>query len=250
MDVYSPKWADPRIALSFSSRRRFRCIAARRRHQLRSAFELVYDRYYREGLTAWNRHGMRIVPHQLLDTSWVLIAERGAVPLGTLSVIEDGAMGLPMEQLYPAEIWRLRQSNVRLAELACFALQDRCEKQSMTVLRTLLRTACEIGIREHIDELVICVHPKRSRFYARCMGFEVFGAVQYCPWACGHPAIPMKLTLQADSPATDAIARLSAHSQSFLSLIEPESIHCDDRAFFWRLLDQAENLPSDCRMAA
>ncbi len=135
MDVRCARCTEWREVISRSDPRPLRCITAHRRSELRAAFQLVYDRYYRDGLATWNRHGLRILPHQLLDTSWVLLARRGRSCLGTLSLIEDGAMGLPMEQLYPEEIWRLRRRQGRIAELTCFALQDQSAAESLTVLR-------------------------------------------------------------------------------------------------------------------
>jgi N-acyl amino acid synthase FeeM len=250
MDVRCAVRTKSHDTISRSDRRPLHCVAARRRHQLRTAFELVYDRYYQEGLTAWNQHGLRLIPHQLLDTSWVLLAQRGQTCLGTLSLVEDGAMGLPMEQLYPAEVWKLRQNHTRVAELACFALRDQSAAESMSVLRALLQAACEIGFREKLDELVICVHPRRGRFYERYLGFEPLGPYRCCPWVCGQPAVAMKLTLQAGSRATDVIASRGAHSECFDAFDEPDSLRFDDRAYFQRLLDHAKSAARPCRLAA
>lgn len=211
-----------------------RCIAARRRRELREAFQIVYDRYLRDGLASWNPLGMRILPHQLLDTSWVLLAKRAHDSLGTLSLIEDGAMGLPMEQLYPAEIWQLRRRQKRLAELACFALPDQAA-DSMGVLRALLQSACEIGFRRGIEELVICIHPKRARFYERRLGFEEIGPLRHCPWVCDQPAVAMKLALQAGSQATNLIAQRGLHSENFTSRVELGRLNHSDRLYFQRL---------------
>ena len=249
MDVRCALWTEAREAIPGSGRR-LHCTTARRRHDLRVAFQLVYDRYHRDGLATWSRHGLRILPHQLLDTSWVLLVRRGRRSLGTLSLIEDGAMGLPMEQLYPVDIWHLRRRQTRVAELACFALLDQPAAQSMSVLRALLQAACEIGFRRQIDELVICVHPNRANFYARRLGFEEFGPLRYCPWVCGQPAVAMKLTLQAGSRATDAIARRGAHSAGCVVSAETKALRFADRAFFWRLLDETTSAARPCRIAA
>lgn len=220
--------------LSFESRP-FRCLVARRRRELRDAFRIIYERYVRDGLTNRNSFGLRILPHQLLDTSWVLLAKRDQETLGTLSLIEDGAMGLPMEQLYPAEIWTLRRQKLRLAELACFATLDQSAAATMTVLRVLLQSACEIAFRNEIEELLICVHPKRARFYEKRLGFEEVGPLRHCPWVCGHPAVAMKLTLQAGSRATNLIARRSLHSENFANVVDAGRLIDGDRAYFRRL---------------
>ena len=119
------------------------CTPARRRGELQRAFQLIYERYFREGLSNWSPHRVRILPHQLLDTTRVLLANRGQQLCGTLSLIEDGAMGLPIEQLYPAEIWRLRRLEKRVAELACFALVEETVGENMSVLRRLAKVSLQ-----------------------------------------------------------------------------------------------------------
>lgn len=235
MDVRCALHTESRKAIPRSTPRPLHCVAARRRSELRTAFQLVYERYYRDGLANWNRFGLRILPHQLLDTSWVLLAKRGRECLGTLTLVEDGAMGLPVEQLYPAEIWQLRRRQARVAELACFALADQSAAESMTVLRALLQSACEIGFRRQIDELVICVHPKRVNFYEHRLGFEDLGPLRDCPWVCDQPAVALKLTLQAGSRATDLIARRGAHSEGFVNAAEAAPLKFADRKYFRQL---------------
>lgn len=212
-----------------------RCLVARRRRELCDAFQIVYERYVRDGLTNRNRFGIRILPHQLLDTSWVLVAKRSRNALGTLSLIEDGAMGLPMEQLYPDEIWNLRRRQLRVAELACFALVDQSADESMRVLRALLQSACEIGFRKGINELVICIHPKRVRFYERRLGFKEIGPLRHCPWVCDQPAVAMRLTLQAGMPAANLIAVRSLHSARITKVVERRQLIDGDRDYFQRL---------------
>lgn len=249
MDVNVNRSKGSSRAASRKPRRNLECAAAKRRSELQTAFRLIYERYRSEGLTSWNPHGLRILPHQLLDTTWVLLARRRRRLLGTLSLIEDGAMGLPMEQLYPAEIWRLRRAGKRVAELACFAVQDDSSGESMSVLRTLLRTACSISDDQQIDELVICVHPRRASFYERRLGFAELGPTRACPWVCGQPAVAMRLKV---SPLSQAAAVI-AHSDDYRAM-EPFAVQHQlrraDRAYFLRILESKMALPSPRRIAA
>jgi hypothetical protein len=234
---------------SQNRRRALQCGAAIRRREFEAAFRLIYDRYRGEGLTQWNPHGLRILPHQLLDTSWVLLARKRHRLLGTLSLIEDGAMGLPIEQLYPAEIWRLRREGKRVAELACFALADESSSESMSVLRTLLRAACSIAAEQHVEELVICVHPRRASFYERRLGFVELGPTRACPWVCGQPAVALRMAVGT----SDQAAAVIAHSEQPLAAM-PASMHRElrrsDRAYFLRLLQSELAVPSTRRIAA
>lgn len=235
MDVHCALHASSPEASFRFERPPLRCFAARSRRDLGDAFQIVYDRYIRDGLAERNHFGLRILPHQLLDTSWVLLSKRAHVALGTLTLIEDGAMGLPIEQLYPAEIWRLRRQQLRIAELACFALLDQSAGDSLGVLRALLQLACEIGFSRGVDELVICIHPKRARFYRRRLGFEEIGPIRGCPWVRDQPAVAMKLTLQAGSQATNLIARRSLHSKRFANVVDFRRLSGSDRVYFQRL---------------
>lgn len=237
---------------SFSARTEaapLRCIAARRRGDLESAFRLIYERYHHDGLADWSPRGVRILPHQLLDTSWVLLARRGRRLYGTLSLVEDGAMGLPMEQLYPAEIWRLRRQEKRVAELACFALWEKSASENRSVLRALLDSACRIAVERAIDEVVICVHPRRAAFYERRLGFQEIGATRCCPWVCNQPAVAMKLALTT-SNRTDAVTARQAEADSRWPSTAPTQLRRADRAYFLRLLDSAPAMTRVQRVAA
>jgi hypothetical protein len=225
------------------------CITARRRGDLESAFRLIYERYHRDGLADWSPRGVRILPHQLLDTSWVLLARRRRRLYGTLSLVEDGAMGLPMEQLYPAEIWRLRRQEKRVAELACFALWEKAAGENRSVLRALLDSACRIAVERAIDEVVICVHPRRAAFYERRLGFREIGATRCCPWVCNQPAVAMKLALTTGS-RTDAVTAKPATADSAWPLTEQTKMRRADRAYFLRLLDSAPAMTRVRRAAA
>lgn len=226
------------------------CVAARRRTDLELAFRLIYERYRDEGLANWNPRGLRILPHQLLDTTWVLLARRRRELFGTLSLIEDGAMGLPIEKLYPAEIWRLRRAEKRVAELACFALADGAARESMTVLRSLLRTACAIAADRGIDELVICVHPRRASFYEKRLGFAEMGPTRACPWVCGQPAVALRLAVDSTSQAAAVIARTSDSIVETFPNAMPRELRRSDRAYFLRLLDSELATPVPSRIAA
>jgi hypothetical protein len=185
-----------------------------------------------------------------LETSWVLLAKRGRSCIGTLSLIEDGAMGLPMEQLYPAEIWQMRRQQLRVAELACFASLDHSSSQSMAVLRAVLQAACEIACRRQIEQLVICVHPRRATFYERRLGFEEFGPLRCCPWVCDQPAIALRLNLRTTRNEIVALALRQSCSAPALADSESTPLRRVDRAYFRRLLDETTSSAGPCRAAA
>ena len=81
-----------------------RCRIARTREEREAAFRLVYSSYLRSGLGEMNSHEVRVTPYHLLPTTEVFIAEYRNEVIFTMSLVADGAMGVPMEHVYGEEI--------------------------------------------------------------------------------------------------------------------------------------------------
>jgi hypothetical protein len=180
------------------------------RESFLSAFRLIYRAYLRDGLTQPNSLGLRYIPHQLSDDSSVFIVRRDDRVVGTLTLIEDGQLGLPIESLYGSEINRLRRRNGRVAELSCLALEDTETIRCFSVLRGLLRAALELAKHRQVELLTVCIHPRNLSFYQRRLKFTQFGPLRYCPWVCDQPAIPMfrrlsTYTVRHDDVSNDII---------------------------------------------
>jgi hypothetical protein len=217
------------------------CAIAQRKESLRRAFGLIYETYLRHGLVGPNRLGLRILPHQLLETSWVLVATRGRDIVGTLSVIENGALGLPVESLYPKEITQLCRRARHIAELTCLATTGVVGTQSMPVLRELLRAAIRLSALRQIDCFTICIHPRHAPIYTQRLGFYRLGPLRSCPWVRDQPAIALSREL---SLPNDANSDLTLSAPSFRPIEEepgPASRAC--RAYFQHMLEEASPIP-------
>jgi N-acyl amino acid synthase FeeM len=226
----------------FSAERDLFSFVASKRESLSAAFRLVYDSYLRRGLVQANRPGLRILPHQLQDTSWVLLAARDGELLGTLSVIEDGELALPIESLYLAEMARLRYQSARVAELTCLATKEHLARtQSAQVLRELLTSAIQLSHHRQIDGLTICVHPRHARFYRERLGFSEFGPSRRCPWVCDQPAVAMILWL--DGQPTTPRNRSNGRPLVLPPEIEPRSALPACREYFQCLFDEVSPIP-------
>lgn len=164
-----------------------------------SAFGLIYRAYLRDGLTQPNSLGLRYLPHQLSDDSSVFLGTRDDRVVGTLTFIEDGVLGLPIESLYGPELTRLRRVDRRVAELSCLALEETETIRCFAVLRGLLCSALALARLRQVELLTVCVHPRNASFYKRRLKFTQFGPLRYCPWVCGQPAIAMFRRLPANT---------------------------------------------------
>jgi hypothetical protein len=211
---------------------------------------MIYRTYLETGLVQRNRIGLRILPHQLLETSWVLGAWREARLAGTLTVIEDGELGLPIAQLYPAEVGQLRRRGLRVAELGCLALDQRAGRDSRTVLRSLLEAATHLSVMRRIDCLAICVHPRHASVYRRRLGFHELGGIRRCPWACHRPAVGLTLMLgSADLAEAPLNWELEPPAVGWADN-DLQSSPLDCREYFQRLLDEASPMTWPVRRAA
>jgi hypothetical protein len=215
------------------------CSIAADKTSLRSAFELIYKTYLREGLARPNRIGLRILPHQLLPTSRVFLATLNHRPVGTLSVIEDGTLGLPMDSLYPTELAKLRGRGRRVAEFTCLATERLTATAYYPVLRELLWSAIQLTVRRRVDCLTICVHPRYSRFYQQRLGFAEMGPLRRCSWVCNGPAVAMSRNLDwsRGAPTLSAWPICGSATSSLDFSARPAGREARD--YFRRLLGEA-----------
>jgi N-acyl amino acid synthase FeeM len=226
------------------------CSVATDSERLRSAFGLIYKTYLREGLVRSNRFGLRILPHQLLDTSWVLLAVMNRRLVGTLSVIEDGRLGLPIESLYPAELATLRSQGRRVAELTCLATERLQASEYFPVLRELLWAAIQLTTRRRVDCLTICVHPRYARFYRQRLSFADLGPLRRCSWVCDGPAVAMSRDLDRTGGAPSISAWPICGSAACSLDLNASAAGRQVRDFYWSLLGEVSPIEWPERRAA
>jgi hypothetical protein len=163
------------------------------RDERQGAFELVYQSYLRAGLCQENRCGLRVTPYQLLETTDIINAQLRSEVISTVSLVRDGELGLPMEQIYPDEVAQRRDAGLRLAEVSCLADRRRSEFRFFELFCELGRVMAQLAYRTGIDELIVSVHPRHAPLYRRYMAFEQFGDRRDYPVVCGHPAVALRL---------------------------------------------------------
>ena len=164
------------------------------RLELFSAFELVYHAYLRTGLVEENPYQMRVTGYQTLRTTDVLIAKETDRIACTVSVVRDGALGLPMAALYQEQVDERREMGISLAEVSCLA-HDSERDGSFPMVVKLMSLVAQLAKARDVDQLLIAVHPRHSRFYSRFLGFEVIGAEKSYDVVKDNPAVAMMLDL-------------------------------------------------------
>jgi hypothetical protein len=144
-----------------------------------AAARLVHDTYVARGILRPHASGVRVTPYTLLPTSVVFVAKQGEEVVGTLSLICDSPMGLPMESIYGAEVQALRDQGRLPAEVGALCVSEHHRGAGVVYLlnRIMADTARLLGV----DDLVIAVHPGAEDLYRAALLFGRIGDLKHYP---------------------------------------------------------------------
>ncbi|HEY0664115.1 MAG TPA: GNAT family N-acetyltransferase [Thiobacillaceae bacterium] len=120
-----------------------------------------------------------------------LVAHQENKVAGTVTLGLDGPKGLVVDELYKAEVDRLRAKGKKIAELTKLAVDE--SSASKAVLAALFHIAFIYAFHIHrYTDFVIEVNPRHERFYRRMLGFARLGEERMCP-RVGAPAVLLHL---------------------------------------------------------
>lgn len=171
---------------------------------LKACYRTVYQGYLARGYCSPNPSQMYYHYFSFLPESRAFVLKDKDKLLGTISIIVDSPCGLPMDNLFPREIQRLRGEGRKLAEVSLLSMVHHNRKKKMFSLTNfekqlqlfrLFKIVYEYA--RHIagvTDLVIGVHPKHETLYKYLM-FNTLGSPKSYPEARGNPALPMHLDI-------------------------------------------------------
>lgn len=144
--------------------------------EFKSASQLVYTEYLKRNYVKPNPARLKLSLYHTLPTTATFIAvHRHLGIIGTVSVVEDSPLGLPMDEAYKTEVDVLRRQGLRVAEVSMLALDGRLFGQKVFTLfhaKKLLFTLRLFKIMfdylrssTPTDELVACFNPKHQILY-------------------------------------------------------------------------------------
>jgi len=166
---------------------RFLLRAAQGDAQRRAARQLVRRMYSHRGYLA-PAVDEPVDPHTV-----TLVVARADEPVGTLSVGFDSPRGLLCDELFKAEVERLRASGRRVCEFTKLALD--IDADSQQVLASLFHMAYLHAHRlRGCHDVLIEVNPRHVAYYRRMLDFRVAGEERVCP-RVNAPAVLMALDL-------------------------------------------------------
>lgn len=166
------------------------------RSEREAAFRLLYRAYRQADLMCPNRHGFRVTKYHLLPTTNVFIARYGCNVISTMTLVEDGELGLPLEETYRQEIEALRRRGVYLAEVTSQADRRKDFHRYLPVFLRLCRLMVQFARGQRVARLLIASHPRHARFYETYLGCEPMGPPRSRPGAQHQPTVGMCLDLE------------------------------------------------------
>ncbi len=159
-----------------------------------AAAALVHDMYVRRGITAADPSGLRVTPYTLHPETAVFVAKRAGKVIGTLSIVADSPIGVPMDKIYGSEIATLRERGRRVAEVGALALA--AEERGQGIVHLLNKAMLDHARRRLLDDLVISVHPDAEDLYRGTLMFTRMGEVKLYPGLKKSGlAVPLRLDL-------------------------------------------------------
>ncbi len=165
------------------------------RTEWEQAFKLLHDISVQRGIYPAKPSGMRIAPYHALPSSAVFVAMHGDRVVGTMTLVEDSPLGLPMEPVFPSEIERLRVRKRRMAEVSMLAVDRdfRGTGMTMTMNRVMWRWAY---FYRKITDLMAAVRPSIGDYYTTTLLFEQQGGPQAYRSLNNTPVVPLRLDLE------------------------------------------------------
>ncbi|MBI4343730.1 MAG: hypothetical protein HY601_02825 [Candidatus Omnitrophica bacterium] len=194
--------------------RPFEFREARSVDELKAASHLVYEEFLKRNYTRANATQLKLSLCHALPTTTTLIAlYRNQTVVGTVTIVEDSPLGLPMDEVYKAELDALRRQGHRLAEATMLALDSHLfgrkvftmfnPKKLLLTLR-LFRTMFDyLRSATATQTLVACFNPKHQVLFD-FLQLRPLGGLKTYSGANGHPTVARALNIAETERAAAA----------------------------------------------
>lgn len=143
------------------------------------AAKLVHDGYVGRGIMMPHGSGVRVTPFLALPSTIVFVALKSGQMVGTLSLVVDSSLGLPMEKIYGDEVQAVRSRSRKIAEVGAQCVVKECRGTGVAFLlsKAMFQTTELLGI----EDLLIAVHPSAEDVYSAMLCFERLGPQKAYP---------------------------------------------------------------------
>lgn len=139
--------------------------------EIQQALSLVHEAYVELGYMHPTSHNMRFLKHHALPTTAILIAKWNDEVIGTMSILADSALGLPVDTTW--DISKYRKHGQILAEISSLTIKPSFKNRRGKLLFPLCKLMwryCRDILK--VDGIVIAVDEKVEPFYTDILLFE------------------------------------------------------------------------------
>lgn len=170
---------------------------ARSRDELEAAYRLVHAAYRQQGYLEEDREGMRLTVYNAFPDTVTFIAKEGREIVGTVSLVADTDVGLPMDEIYGEELNDLRSRGRSLAEVTMLANKSQRVSRKMPIFLQLMKQVFDyIWFILQADDACLACHPHHSGFYEKRILFEQFGEEKNYHSVQDNPAVALRLNFR------------------------------------------------------
>ena len=223
--------------LSYSGvRRPFSVHPVQSFEELVSAFDVVYQQYFKHGYIDGRRSELHFSLNDLLPSTVTLVAKLQDIVVGTAATVFGTIWKLPSASLYSAEVRMLDKPGCSVAEGIKFAFLDSAGAEIPNIAREFLRWKYHWWHHMGVDSVLMVVHPRHRAFWRRYFLANVIGSERGCPRVSGNPGILLCLevskTFAGSTRKTIAYQELVAWPVAKEEFISPYQLDTEEIAIF------------------
>ena len=180
-----------------SPSRRLVLKIAETRDELEECFSLLHDAYVDSGFMKPDPSGMRVTIYHALPTTTTLCAKYDGQVVGTISLIRESALGVPLQKIF--DLSAIREKEGQVAEVSALAVHRDFRKTGGSILFPLMKFMYEY-CTTFFDtrHLVIAVNPSHIEMYESLLFFQRLteNVVENYDFVNGAPAVGATLDLK------------------------------------------------------
>lgn len=144
---------------------------AETKEEFLAACRILHDSYVECKYMEPEISGLRVTPYHLLPSTVTLIVKKGSDVIGTVSIVRDNPLGLPMDKIF--DLSHLRRANRRIGEISALAIQKEYRGKKGAVLHLVMRYLWKFT-QEHLnlDTFVCAVNPAMNELWESVYFFK------------------------------------------------------------------------------
>ena len=170
---------------------------AETKEELEACFAVLHDAYVDSGFMKPDPSGMRVTIYHALPTTTTLCAKYDGQVVGTISLVRESALGVPLQRIF--DLSAVREKEGHIAEVSALAVHRKFRKTGGSILFPLMKFMYEY-CTTFFDtrHLVIAVNPSHIEMYESLLFFKRLTAkmVENYDFVNGAPAIGASLDLK------------------------------------------------------